>query len=120
MNIENYNIVICIGSNCDRETNVNRAQLLLKQLLPDISFSNAIQTRPYSGGGEDYLNMLALSNCPADATTLQDQLKDIERRIGRRPEDKRVHRVAIDLDVLKVGNERYHLRDWEMLIPHFT
>ena len=44
---------------------------------------------------------------------MEEITKDIERRMGRLPKDKREHRVPIDIDILQLGQTIYHDKDWQ-------
>ena len=51
--------------------------------------------------------------CTADGFLTQTRLKEMEKEMGRTPEEREQGIVRIDLDLLLFDQQRYHERDWE-------
>lgn len=98
--------LICIGSNYHREENLPLARRKLQALFPSICFATEVETEPLH-----LTNTALFSNQVAMFTTCMEEkevilaLKQIEFEAGRRPEDKTVERVCLDIDLLAYDSE---------------
>ena len=94
-------ILISIGSNEHREKNISLCREMLSSRFGQIVFSKAIESKPY---GEQYSNMFVnqLLEIRSESTIeeVNQVIKDIEHRLGRKPEHKALGRVPIDVDIL--------------------
>jgi 2-amino-4-hydroxy-6-hydroxymethyldihydropteridine diphosphokinase len=93
---------IAVGSNIDREANVERALERLNELVSVRAISNFYSTRALSGGAQpDFLNgMVAVETELGPVALKQSVLRLIERDLGRRrSKDKNADRT-IDLDLV--------------------
>lgn len=87
---------------------------MLKKLFPEIVFTEALTTKPY---GKHYkrpfVNVLAVANHSAPTDEINAQLKEMEKRMGRAPEDKAKGKVVIDLDLVAADGEILRPKDFE-------
>ena len=106
-------IILSIGSNVNQMENVLYAKSLLKCLLDNIHFTEMIWTEPIGIVSDKYVNCMAEAMTAMHLDKLQFELKKIEQLCGRQPEDKERGTVHMDIDILKYGDKRLHLKDWE-------
>ncbi|MDH6533899.1 2-amino-4-hydroxy-6-hydroxymethyldihydropteridine diphosphokinase [Parabacteroides sp. PM5-20] len=95
--------LLALGSNVNKEWNIDQAIQLLRIFFDCIYFSEALLTEPigqihFPG---DFLNQLAWVYTPLEEETVQRILKQIEQELGRQPEDKISGRIPIDIDLLQ-------------------
>lgn len=107
-------IVLSLGSNRERERNIDRAQALLTQTFDAICFSERLETEPYGSfaGAAPFLNQVAIAYTPLAIEELQPLLKTIEKEIGRTPEDKPRASISIDIDLLLWNDCLLKPDDW--------
>jgi 2-amino-4-hydroxy-6-hydroxymethyldihydropteridine diphosphokinase len=79
------------------------AARLLKNMLSPISFSVAVETEPDGNlaGCPHFLNQVVIACSPLSMENLSACLKQMEKEIGRRPEDKSRGLIPIDIDLLQ-------------------
>lgn len=109
-----YNrIVLSLGSNERAETNMQEAIRLLRARFPSLRFSEPAWTQPveWPRSKDPFLNCVAEGWIAEAPETLRPLLKAIERRLGRRPEDKAAGRIPIDLDLLQWNEEVFKPAD---------
>lgn len=96
-------IILSFGSNRNREQNMKLATELLCNTFADIRFSERIETEPYGNltGAKPFLNQVAIAHTPLSSEEIICRLKEMEREIGRYPEDKSLGIIPIDIDLLK-------------------
>jgi len=105
-------VIISIASNEDQEANLAKARELLKTILPNLTFTKELWTQPVNTTRKSmYLNQLCKGTTELGPNLLGEVLKETEKRLGRRHNEDGI--VAIDLDLLQHGQQRFHLRDWE-------
>lgn len=114
-----YKVLISLASNHQQEENLSRARIALAQVLHSPSYTPAIWTEPVGADTSPasprspiYLNQLVCATTTLDSDQLTEQLKSIERTMGRDEEARRAGIVPIDLDLLQHDRQRFHLRDW--------
>lgn len=106
-------IVISIGSNFEQEVHVEEAKRALGIFFPDITFSQALWTEPVGMESDDFLNLLAVASTHRPLADVEAILKNIEKSCGRKPLDKEMGMVKMDLDILLYDKMRLHEHDWE-------
>lgn len=100
--MEMHKCIVCIGSNYDKEKNISFAQQSLKSLFPPISFDYEIETIPIGLDNPAlFANQLAGFITESDQYVVIRQLKEIESRAGRLPEDKEKEKIVLDIDLIK-------------------
>lgn len=107
-------LLISLGSNVDPETNMLLCRNLLNELFDYICFSETSVTTPY---GENYkhnfLNQLAYATTEDARDQISLDLKSIEKKLGRHPEDKNNGIVKIDVDLIKWNDSILKKEEWE-------
>lgn len=95
-------MILCLGSNVEKERNIECAVNLLRTHFVSISFSEPMITDPINcSSSESFLNQVAVLYTDQDAASVKAILKQIERTIGRKPEDKSKGLIPIDIDLLQ-------------------
>ena len=103
-------IYISIGSNIEREKNIQRAISLLAENFSNIECSSVYETNAIGFDGEDFYNLVVKICTQKSLDEMQEILKFIETKCGRKigsPEKKFTSRT-IDLDLLLFGNTVLH------------
>lgn len=112
--------IIALGSNARQaEANFGKA---LEAMCRDgnvtvVKSTQRVWTKPVACDGivadcHQFLNCLIAIDTTLDYAMLNGKLKEVEAECGATKADKWQGRVAIDLDILSFGDERYHLDDW--------
>lgn len=96
-------VVLCLGSNLNRESKIEEAAVLLRSCFDSIRFSEAVYTE---SEGEDslsgpFLNQVAIAYTRYAPVEIHAALKQMEYVLGRRPEDKLKGLIPIDIDLLQ-------------------
>lgn len=98
--------LISIGSNKDKEQNLELCQQLLKAEFGNITFSKTSVTEAYGKTyKDDFLNQLVFIYTDQDKDYTATLLKSIEKKMGRSSEDKKDGKVKIDVDLIVWNNE---------------
>lgn len=97
--------LISIGSNIDRDNNMDSCYRLLLDTYPNISFTDRIETAPFGLSNVPcFLNQLVVINTEDGKDKVVTCLKSIEDILGRVPEDKESGFIKIDVDLLAINN----------------
>lgn len=103
---------ICLGSNDGREENFMFAHQQLEVLFPDIRFAKVKETQPVGlQNPAMFSNQVGSFRTDKDMDKVIEALKSIEREAGRKPEDKAIERVCLDIDLLTYGEHALKLED---------
>jgi len=99
-------VLISIGSNDNKIENLAICHQLLDDNFAFISYSDTCITDPYgSNYKKKFINQLAIINTNINKASLTEILKSIEKKLGRKPEDKKLGLVKIDIDIVIWNNE---------------
>ncbi len=104
--MKNVICIISLGSNTDAVSNLQKARDLLVRAYPGISFSPVKETVPVNmqNNQNPFLNQLAKFSTDQEAEDVHAALKVMERFCGRRPDDKELETIHIDIDLLAHGD----------------
>lgn len=98
--------ILCVGSNLDKEKNMERAVERLRAHFISIRFAEPVYTESFDClVPTTFLNQVAIVYSSESTEEIRSRLKEIERSLGRRPEDKALGRVPIDIDLLCWNDE---------------
>jgi len=116
--ISSNKILISLGSNKDREQNMDEAVKKLYHLFDYICFSEGYYTQPVPENQQEdsYLNRVAVAFTDKEPEEIIAMFKQIEEELGRTPEDKKTKSIPIDIDLLK-WNEKV-LKEEDMQQPY--
>ena len=106
--------ILSLGSNHDRARNINMAKEKLKDIFYAIRFSDTILTDPIGmpEGTPSYVNAVAVGMTSLSIDELRNEIKRIERLIGRDEFDMQRGKIHIDIDIMQYGEEKYKPNDW--------
>lgn len=114
--------LIIIGSNTDREKNIDLATNCLENIPGTHFIGNTIETEPVNMPNSlTFLNKGFVMFSDIDIEELNTLCKNIERKAGRTPEDKKHGIVKLDVDIVIANNkilkpgdlEREYAREFE-------
>lgn len=98
---ELHQVILCLGSNRDKEANMERATEILLARFPHIRLSVTVATEPVDSPTSDlFLNRVALLYSELSANSIVDILKEIEMELGRKRTDKLTGSIPIDIDLI--------------------
>lgn len=99
-------IIIALGSNTNPRQNMERASSAIELLLPDIRWSEAVFTAPEACSNPAlFLNLVGIAHTSLPVADLIRHFKQIERALGRVPENKHQGIIPIDIDLLQWNSE---------------
>ena len=106
-------IVIALGSNVNQEAHMQEARKILLKTFEDMTFGDCVWTEPIGIHSDKFLNGLAVGYTKAKKEKVNLVLKNIERRCGRTTAESHLGIIAMDIDLLLYGDERFHEDDWK-------
>lgn len=105
-------IILCLGSNFEKEKNMECAVNLLRTHFIFIRFSQPMITTPINcSSSASFINQVALLYTDLNVDLIKIMLKQIEFQLGRRPEDKSKGLIPIDIDLLQCNDVVYKQED---------
>ena len=112
---------IGVGSNLgDRSENIRRAIVLLEKIegVRIRKVSPLYETEPWKGKAseKDYFNLVLEIDCSLTPLELLEELKEIQKKVGRKPRKRRWAAREIDLDILIFDN--LVVKGKRLCIPH--
>jgi 2-amino-4-hydroxy-6-hydroxymethyldihydropteridine diphosphokinase len=118
----NHRAIISIGSNIDPEKNVEKALQKLEQIVQVRKKSSFTYTKPLLFKDQpEFLNGVVLVETSRDKGELNQQLKLIEKKIGRVRTPNKNGPRTIDLDIIifdgRVVDNDYYEREF---LQHFV
>lgn len=94
-----------LGSNEGSEQTVISAQKALRKHFPDAAFSRIRKTEPVDfASPRPFFNLSGRFTTPLSREEVTGILKSIEKEHGRKPEDKALGIVRLDIDLLIYDN----------------
>lgn len=98
--------LLSIGTNEDRDSNISLCHKLLGNIFHEIHYSKTSITTPYgSNYKNDFLNQLAIVYTDKEKDDVLHLLKCMEKEMGRKPADKEMGIVKIDIDLIIWNDE---------------
>lgn len=95
-------IILCLGSNLDKEKNIELADRELRARFDFIIFSEPVYTESIDCPIPSlFLNQVVFAYSPDGIEDIQKDLKEIERLLGRKSQDKFSGYVPVDIDLLQ-------------------
>lgn len=99
-------IIIALGSNTNPRQNMERASSAIELLLPDIRWSEAVYTAPEACSNPAlFLNRVGIAHTSLPVADLIRHFKQIERALGRVPENKHQGIIPMDIDLLQWNDD---------------
>ena len=97
-------VAISVGSNLDREHNIDRALDSLCSSFGQLQISSVYETAAVGFSGPDFYNLVVVFETDLDVRLLIDRLHDIEAEQGRTRTPQEMTSRVIDLDLLLYGD----------------
>lgn len=95
-------VILSLGSNRDPEVNIRAAGELIRDYFVTVSFSEAVYTEPIGLPVKTpFLNQAVIAYTADQPEAVHIALKQMERQLGRTPEEKAQHVIRIDIDLLQ-------------------
>lgn len=108
-------VYIGIGSNVDRQYNIQSGIRLLSQLGTSMTVSRVYESRAVGFQGDNFYNLVIGMDTDLSAYELNRKLREIEDRYGRLRDVSRFSSRTLDLDLLIYGDMVVH--DQELDVP---
>ncbi len=98
--------IVCldIGSNIDREENIQSCVDQLQKDYPDVKFSKAYESEAVGFDGDPFINLSARLETELDYSQLKKYLKNLEDQHARKRDDKKFISRTLDVDILLFGD----------------
>lgn len=96
-------VILCLGSNRDPEKNIRHADALLRRYFTRSFYSEPVYTDPVGTDAPGpFLNQVVIGYTSDESSEkLHVILKQMEKQLGRTPDDKKRGRIPIDIDLLQ-------------------
>ncbi len=93
---------LSIGSNMPpRLRRLDTALSALASVVGIVDSSAAVESDDHSGRGPAYLNMAVRCTTDMSLDDLQRALRDLEKKLGRRPDSKERGMMPVDIDIVE-------------------
>lgn len=111
--------LIIIGSNTDREKNIDLATRSIENVSDNVFFGRTVETEPVNmPNSQTFLNKGIVMFSDIDVEELNSICKEIEKKAGRTPEDKKQGIIKLDVDIVIANNEILKPGDLEREYAH--
>ncbi|MBE0468536.1 MAG: 2-amino-4-hydroxy-6-hydroxymethyldihydropteridine diphosphokinase [Methyloprofundus sp.] len=107
---------ISIGSNIDREHNINSALGVLEQQFGQVQHSSIYESTAVGFAGDVFYNLVSAFNCTYKANEIALKLKQIEADHGRIRSKEKFSARTLDLDLLLYDQQIINTEN--LKIPH--
>ena len=101
-------VYLDIGSNIDREKNIQSCVDELQNKFPDIVFSKSYESEAFGFEGDAFINISAGFETDMEYPELKAFLKSIENQHSRKRSNTKFISRTLDVDVLLYGDEILH------------
>ena len=107
-------VVVALGSNVQQKEHIQQAIDLLKLTFDKMEFSQPMWTEPIGLPHSDkFLNVVGVGYTRSGLKRVGLALKNIEHKCGRSNSACKLGVVAMDVDLLLYGDDKYHEADWQ-------
>ena len=107
---------ISIGSNIDREHNINSALDALQCEFGELKHSSIYESDSVGFAGDAFYNLVSAFHCDEGASDIAQQLKNIEAIHGRVRSAEKFSSRTLDIDLLLYGQQI--INNETLSIPH--
>lgn len=121
-----HKIILSVGTNFNYEQNAKLVKEKLTEEINEIQFSENLLTEPIGEikSNGKFLNFLVYGFTEKEVEQLVSILKQIEAQCGNTKFLRDEGKIAMDIDLLKYDNQRFHENDWTRdyivkLMKHF-
>jgi|TARA_B100000315_G_scaffold134699_1_gene124133 2-amino-4-hydroxy-6-hydroxymethyldihydropteridine diphosphokinase len=95
---------LSLGSNIDVDINIHKAVTALQEKFSDLRCSSIYESEAIGFVGDNFLNLVAVTDCEEDLQCIVDNLKALEDALGRDHSQPRFSARPIDIDILTYGD----------------
>ncbi len=95
---------VSVGSNIDRERNIELALDLLRSSFGELEISSVYETESVGFAGDPFFNLVVAFESADEPRSIVAVLRDIEDRCGRERNGERFGPRTMDLDLLMLGD----------------
>lgn len=109
-----HRIILSIGTNFNRESNAKLVKEIISEAFHRVQFSEELLTNPVGDVLSDkkYLNFLACGFTEDESEQIVAKTKQMETQCGNTEFLRKEGKIAMDIDLLKYDNQRFHENDW--------
>lgn len=109
-----HRIILSIGTNFNRESNAELVKGLISEVFHKVQFSEELLTEPVGDVLSDkkYLNFLACGFTEDEPEQIVAKTKQMETQCGNTEFLRNEGKIAMDIDLLKYDDQRFHENDW--------
>lgn len=109
-----HRIILSIGTNFNRETNAELVKGIISEAYQKVQFSEELLTKPVGDAinDEKYLNFLACCFTEDEPEQIVAKTKQMETQCGNTEFLRNEGKIAMDIDLLKYNDQRFHESDW--------
>lgn len=118
-----HSYILSIGSNTYAKARIKRVRNILLMHFPDIYFTSTVTCKPQGSYYKRFfVNMLGVFHSNLNTAEINVRLKEIEKLMGRKLEDKNIGKVVIDLDLIRMDDIILRAKDYnseyvKLLLP---
>lgn len=109
-----HRIILSLGTNFNRESNAELVKGLISEVFHKVQFSEELLTEPVGDVLSDkkYLNFLACGFTEDEPEQIVAKTKQMETQCGNTEFLRNEGKIAMDIDLLKYNDQRFHENDW--------
>lgn len=109
-----HRIILSIGTNFNRESNAKLVKEIISEAFHKVQFSEELLTEPVGDVLSDkkYLNFLACGFTEDELEQIVAKTKQMETQCGNTEFLRNEGKIAMDIDLLKYNDQRFHENDW--------
>lgn len=109
-----HRIILSIGTNFNRESNAKLVKEIISEAYQKVQFSEELLTKPVGDAinDEKYLNFLAYCFTEDEPDQIVAKTKQMETQCGNIKLLRKEGKIAMDIDLLKYDDQRFHESDW--------
>lgn len=97
-------VYVGIGSNIDKKRHISAVLLDMEIVFDELRVSPIFESEAVNCSGANYYNLVVELTTELSISALQQTLKSLEIKHGKKPSDKRYEPRTIDLDILLVDD----------------
>ena len=109
-----HRIILSIGTNFNRESNAKLVKEIISEAFHKVQFSEELLTEPVGNvmNDEKYLNFLVCAFTEDEPEQIVAKTKQMETQCGNTEFLRKEGKIAMDIDLLKYNDQRFHESDW--------
>ncbi len=101
---ERHRAYVGIGSNIDREDNIQGGLARLREEFGKLIVSAVYESRSYGFSGDNFYNLVAGFDTDLPVSSVAERLREIEYEFGRQRSQEKFSSRTLDIDLLLYGD----------------